>query len=89
VRLTEEDTEYAVFCVKHIYEQHVVFQFNCTNTIAEQVLEDVSVAMDLADAVSCRADSGVRACFASSFVAVSGWGTCCASLARSAAEPRS
>ncbi|GIL83130.1 hypothetical protein Vretimale_11463 [Volvox reticuliferus] len=50
VRLTEEDTEYAVFCIKHIYESHIVFQFNCTNTIAEQVLEDVSVAMDLAEA---------------------------------------
>ncbi|KXZ54500.1 hypothetical protein GPECTOR_4g565 [Gonium pectorale] len=49
-RLTEEDTEYAVFCIKHVYEGHIVFQFNCTNTIAEQVLEDVSVAMDLADA---------------------------------------
>ncbi len=51
VRLTEEDTEYAVFCVKHIYESHIVFQFNCTNTIAEQILEDVTVAMDLAEAV--------------------------------------
>eukprot|EP00198_Chlamydomonas_reinhardtii_P001857 XP_001691193.1 gamma-cop [Chlamydomonas reinhardtii] len=50
VRLTEEDTEYAIFCVKHVFEGHIVFQFNCTNTIAEQVLEDVSVAMDLADA---------------------------------------
>ncbi|KAG2486424.1 hypothetical protein HYH03_014871 [Edaphochlamys debaryana] len=50
VALTEKDTEYSVFCVKHVYEGHVVFQFNCTNTIAEQVLEDVSVAMDLAEA---------------------------------------
>ncbi|PNH02526.1 Coatomer subunit gamma-2 [Tetrabaena socialis] len=50
VRLTEEDTEYSVFCIKHVYEGHLVFQFNCTNTIAEQVLEEVSVAMDLAEA---------------------------------------
>jgi len=49
-RLTEEETEYIVTCIKHVFEAHVVFQFNCTNTISEQVLEDVSVTMDLADA---------------------------------------
>ena len=52
VRLTEEDTEYSVFAIKHVYDAHVVVQFNCTNTIQEQVLEGVTVAMDLADAVS-------------------------------------
>mmetsp|Transcript_28720 Transcript_28720/g.80856 ORF Transcript_28720/g.80856 Transcript_28720/m.80856 type:complete len:893 (+) Transcript_28720:167-2845(+) len=49
-KLTEEDTEYIVTCVKHVFENHVVVQFNCTNTISEQVLEDVSITMDLADA---------------------------------------
>jgi len=49
-RLTEEETEYIVTCIKHVFEAHVVFQFNCTNTISEQVLENVSVTMDLADA---------------------------------------
>lgn len=39
-------------CVRHVLEGHVVFQFNCTNTVREQVLEDVSVTVDLADAVS-------------------------------------
>jgi hypothetical protein len=52
VCLTEEDTEYKVLCIKHVYASHVVFQFNCTNTISEQVLQNVSVAMDLAEAVS-------------------------------------
>ncbi|GAX76799.1 hypothetical protein CEUSTIGMA_g4245.t1 [Chlamydomonas eustigma] len=50
VRLTEEDTEYSIFAVKHVYDAHVVVQFNCTNTIAEQVLENVTVATDLAEA---------------------------------------
>ncbi|KAG2436060.1 hypothetical protein HYH02_011571 [Chlamydomonas schloesseri] len=73
VRLTEEDTEYAIFCVKHIFEGHIVFQFNCTNTIAEQVLEDVSVAMDLAEAgdfeeaftipLDCMPLNGVGQCY--------------------------
>lgn len=50
VQLTEEETEYKVVCVRHVLEGHVVLQFNCTNTVKEQVLEDVSVAVDLADA---------------------------------------
>lgn len=59
VRLTEEDTEYRVFGIKHVYPEHLVVQYDCTNTIAEQVLESVTVAMDLADAVSSRAISQV------------------------------
>lgn len=42
VELTEAETEYAVNVVKHIYDGHVVFQYNCTNTIPEQLLENVS-----------------------------------------------
>lgn len=42
VELTEAETEYAVNVVKHIYDGHVVFQYNCTNTIPEQQLENVS-----------------------------------------------
>jgi hypothetical protein len=50
-RLTEEDTEYAIHAVKHVFPEHLVLQFDCTNTIAEQCLENVSVMLDLADAV--------------------------------------
>ena len=45
--LTEAETEYAVSCVKHVFAEHVVFHFKCVNTIEEQVLEDVSVQMEL------------------------------------------
>ncbi|CAB80162.1 Nonclathrin coat protein gamma-like protein [Arabidopsis thaliana] len=41
VELTEAETEYAVNVVKHIFDSHVVFQYNCTNTIPEQLLERV------------------------------------------------
>lgn len=41
VELTEAETEYAVNVVKHVYDGHIVFQYNCTNTIPEQLLEDV------------------------------------------------
>ena len=50
VDLVEKETEYTIACIKHIFGSHVVFQFNMTNTIEEQILEDVSVSMDLAEA---------------------------------------
>ena len=51
-QLTEEETEYTIRCIKHIFDAHVVFQFECINTVPEQVLEDVNVLIDLAEAVS-------------------------------------
>jgi len=46
VELTEAETEYAVNVIKHIFDRHVVFQYNCTNTIPEQLLEDVMTNKD-------------------------------------------
>ena len=48
VPLTESETEYFVTCVKHIFKEHIVFQFNVTNTLPETVLEGVSVLMQAA-----------------------------------------
>ena len=45
VELTESETEYVVSVVKHIFKEHVVFQFNVSNTIPDTVLEQVSVIM--------------------------------------------
>nr|GMD09870.1 coatomer subunit gamma [Ipomoea batatas] len=50
VELTEAETEYAVNVVKHIFDSHVVFQYNCTNTIPEQLLENVTVIVDASEA---------------------------------------
>ena len=50
--LTEEETEYNIAVVVHIFEAHVLLQFNCTNTVAEQVLENVNVVVDPSEAVS-------------------------------------
>ena len=47
--LTESETEYTVSCIKHIYEEHVVLQFDCTNTLEDQLLEDVSVKVEVED----------------------------------------
>ncbi|KAI9506836.1 coatomer subunit gamma [Coemansia spiralis] len=46
VDLTEAETEYVVRCIKHVYDGHIVFQFDVTNTIPEQVLEQIEVAME-------------------------------------------
>ncbi|CAF1955229.1 unnamed protein product [Brassica oleracea var. botrytis] len=50
VELTEAETEYSVNVVKHIFGSHVVFQYNCTNTVPEQLLERVNVIVDASEA---------------------------------------
>ncbi|KAJ2710713.1 coatomer subunit gamma [Coemansia spiralis] len=47
--LTEAETEYVVRSIKHVYASHVVFQFDVTNTIPEQVMEQVEVVMEPED----------------------------------------
>lgn len=47
--LTESETEYVVSLVKHVFKEHVVFQFNVSNTIPDTVLEQVSVLMTPSD----------------------------------------
>ena len=49
VELTESETEYVVSVVKHIYKEHVVLQYEIKNTMAEVVLEDVSVVASPAE----------------------------------------
>ncbi|PLW41429.1 hypothetical protein PCANC_02667 [Puccinia coronata f. sp. avenae] len=43
IPLTEHETEYVVSVAKHIFAEHVVFQFNLTNTLPDTILEQVSV----------------------------------------------
>ncbi|KAJ6623136.1 coatomer subunit gamma [Mycena sp. CBHHK59/15] len=49
VQLTESETEYQVTCVKHIFKEHIVFQFNVSNTLPDTVLEQVSMVMQTED----------------------------------------
>ncbi len=62
LQLTEEETEYSINVVKHVFESHLVLQFNCTNTVVEQLLQDVTVEVDLADAVCGGVGVGVLGC---------------------------
>ncbi|PAA52236.1 hypothetical protein BOX15_Mlig030230g1 [Macrostomum lignano] len=43
VRLTEEETEYSVTCVKHAFSDYLLLQFDLLNTLPDQRLEDVHV----------------------------------------------
>lgn len=33
--------------MKHVLPQHIIFQFACVNTIEEQLLENITVNMDV------------------------------------------
>jgi len=59
VELTESETEYVVNCVKHIFPKHIVFQFNCTNTLEDQLLENVTVRMDTSNVKGVNVESTV------------------------------
>lgn len=53
IELTESETEYVVQCVKHTFRNHVVLQFDVTNTCNDQILENVSVSFQVT--VCCTA----------------------------------
>ncbi len=43
----ESETEYVVRCIKHVFPEHVVLQFDCTNTLNDQLLENVHATLEL------------------------------------------
>ena len=43
IELTESETEYVVTVIKHIFKNHVVLQYEIKNTLADTVLEEVSM----------------------------------------------
>ncbi|RXG52910.1 Coatomer subunit gamma-2, partial [Armadillidium vulgare] len=46
IDLTEMETEYVVRCIKHTFINHIVLQFDCSNTLTDQLLEDVHVVVE-------------------------------------------
>jgi coatomer protein complex subunit gamma len=46
VPLTEMEAEYVVHCIKHIFSNHVVLQFLVQNTLEDQNMQNVHVAID-------------------------------------------
>jgi len=57
VELTESETEYVVNCVKHVFQNNIVLQFNCTNTLNEQLLENIQVKVDVSGVKDVTVDS--------------------------------
>ena len=49
--LTESETEYVVHCIKHVFAGHLVLQFDCTNTLNDQLLEGVTVHLELCEGI--------------------------------------
>lgn len=49
VELTEAETEYVVSVVKHIFNEHIVLQYEVKNTLPDTVLENVSVVASPSD----------------------------------------
>ena len=48
--LSESGTEYEVACIKHVYASHILLQFSVNNTLEDQLLENVTVAVDISAA---------------------------------------
>ena len=44
--LTESETEYNVKCIKHVFPDHLILQFDCVNTLSDLILENVVVAVE-------------------------------------------
>ncbi|KJH43381.1 coatomer gamma subunit appendage domain protein [Dictyocaulus viviparus] len=49
IALTDDVTEYTVSAIKHIFMNHVVIQFDCKNTLNDQLLENVMVQLEDVD----------------------------------------
>lgn len=43
--LTDNVSEFVVSCIIHVYAKHLVFQFDCTNTVNTMCLENVMIDM--------------------------------------------
>ena len=74
--LTESETEYVVKCTKHVFAEHIVFEYSVTNTLNDQILENAQVVMeggeqeiDADDVVMIAADKIAFEETASTFVA--------------------
>lgn len=46
IDLTELETEYRVRCIKHVFARHLVLQFECLNTLSDQLLENIHVRLE-------------------------------------------
>ena len=60
VALSETGTEYEVSCLKHVFANHILLQFQLNNTLEDQLLEDVTVSLDLTGCPGLTLDSELK-----------------------------
>ena len=48
-KLTEAETEYQIAVIKHTFGKNLLLQFNCTNTLNDQLLKNLTVEVEGAD----------------------------------------
>lgn len=58
--LTENEVEYVVTYIKHIFEQHIVLQFNVTNTIEDQKLIETYVELAIVDQTTFKVEKVIK-----------------------------
>ena len=58
--LTESETEYVVTATKHVFPDHLVLDFAVTNTLPEQQLSNVRVAVELEQEEEVRVQAAGR-----------------------------
>ncbi|PWN45741.1 putative coatomer gamma-2 subunit [Ceraceosorus guamensis] len=56
VELTERETEYVVNAVKHVFEDHIVLQYNVTNTLPDTLLDNVAVVVNGNNEIGLKED---------------------------------
>jgi len=56
VELTERETEYVVSAVTHVFAEHIVLQYNITNTLPDTVLDEVAVVVGGASDIGLTED---------------------------------
>jgi len=58
--LSETGTEYEVQCIKHVYASHILLQFSLNNTLEDQLLEEVTVCLDISGINGIELDSELK-----------------------------
>ena len=48
--LTESEKQYVIHCTKHVFTDHMVFRFDCMDTLHDQTSENVTVQMGTTEA---------------------------------------
>jgi len=46
IELTESETEYVVHAIKHTFSHHILIQFDVSNTLSDQLLENVHIGFE-------------------------------------------